>query len=266
LPQALHNMLPSTVSKFVSTIKETSLGYVISANELTFAASQVNNQLMTQPFEVDGLLALTYFVLCFALTSAARWLEQPHHRRAARARLPAGMSAAMIRFASVEKWFGPHQVLAGVSGEVARGEVLTLLGPSGSGKSTLIRTVTRLEAIQAGRVLIDGMDVAGRGVDVNQLRQRVGFVFQAFNLFPHLTAPGNITLGLERLRKLPKAASKERAMAELARVGLANKADAMPARLSGGELTSRNRKSLGDGPADHAVRRADLGARPRDGR
>jgi polar amino acid transport system permease protein len=76
LPQALHNMLPSMVSQFVSTIKETSLGYVISANELTFAASQVNNQLVTQPFEVYGLLALTYFTLCFALTSLARGLER----------------------------------------------------------------------------------------------------------------------------------------------------------------------------------------------
>ena len=76
LPQALHNMLPSMVSQFVSTIKETSLGYVISANEVTFAASQVNNQLMTQPFEVYGLLALTYFALCFALTSLARGLER----------------------------------------------------------------------------------------------------------------------------------------------------------------------------------------------
>lgn len=76
LPQALHNMLPSMVSQFVSTIKETSLGYVISANEVTFAASQVNNQLMTQPFEVYGLLALTYFTLCFTLTSIARWLER----------------------------------------------------------------------------------------------------------------------------------------------------------------------------------------------
>lgn len=76
LPQALRNMLPSMVSQFVSTIKETSLGYVISANELTFAASQVNNQLMTQPFEVYGLLAITYFLLCFALTSLARLLER----------------------------------------------------------------------------------------------------------------------------------------------------------------------------------------------
>ena len=76
LPQSLHNMLPSMVSQFVSTIKETSLGYVISAHELTFAAAQVNNVLLTQPFEVYGILALTYFALCFALTSLARLIER----------------------------------------------------------------------------------------------------------------------------------------------------------------------------------------------
>ena len=80
LPQALHNMLPSMVSQFVSTIKETSLGYVISAHEVTFAASQVNNVLLTQPFEVYGMLALTYFVLCFALTSLARVARTAHRR------------------------------------------------------------------------------------------------------------------------------------------------------------------------------------------
>ncbi|MET3906821.1 polar amino acid transport system ATP-binding protein [Bradyrhizobium sp. S3.3.6] len=141
----------------------------------------------------------------------------------------------MIRFESVEKWFGQHQVLAGVTGEVKRGEVVTLLGSSGSGKSTLIRAVTRLEAIQGGQVLFEGADVAGRGVDINRLRQRVGFVFQAFNLFPHLTVLGNITLGLERLRKMRKAAARDRAMSELDRVGLADKADALPSRLSGGQ-------------------------------
>ena len=141
----------------------------------------------------------------------------------------------MIRFEAVQKWFGQHQVLAGVTGEVKRGEVVTLLGSSGSGKSTLIRTVTRLEDIQGGHVLFEGVDVAGRGVDINRLRQRAGFVFQAFNLFPHLTVLGNITLGLERLRKMRKAAARERAMTELDRVGLGDKADALPSRLSGGQ-------------------------------
>ncbi|MGX1790348.1 amino acid ABC transporter ATP-binding protein [Bosea sp. NPDC055332] len=141
----------------------------------------------------------------------------------------------MIRFENVDKWFGPLQVLADVSGEVRRGEVKVLVGPSGSGKSTLIRTVTRLERIQAGRVLVDGADIAARGLDINRLRQRVGFVFQAYNLFPHLTAIGNITLGLTKLRGMPKAAARERAMEELARVGLTEKANEMPGMLSGGQ-------------------------------
>ncbi len=141
----------------------------------------------------------------------------------------------MIRFENVDKWFGPLQVLADVSGEVRRGEVKVLVGPSGSGKSTLIRTVTRLERIQGGRVLVDGADIAARGLDINRLRQRVGFVFQAYNLFPHLSALGNITLGLTRLRGLSRAAARERAMEELARVGLTEKAHEMPGLLSGGQ-------------------------------
>ncbi|SFH99778.1 polar amino acid transport system ATP-binding protein [Bosea sp. OK403] len=141
----------------------------------------------------------------------------------------------MIRFENVDKWFGPMQALTGVSGEVGRGEVKVLVGPSGSGKSTLIRTVTRLETIQGGRVLVDGTDIASRGVDINRLRQRVGFVFQAYNLFPHLSAIGNITLGLTKLRGMGKAEARERGLAELARVGLAEKADEMPGRLSGGQ-------------------------------
>ncbi len=141
----------------------------------------------------------------------------------------------MIRFENVDKWFGPMQALAGVSGEVGRGEVKVLVGPSGSGKSTLIRTVTRLETIQGGRVLVDGTDVGSRSVDINRLRQRVGFVFQAYNLFPHLSAIGNITLGLTKLRGMGKAEARERGLAELARVGLAEKAEEMPGRLSGGQ-------------------------------
>jgi polar amino acid transport system ATP-binding protein len=141
----------------------------------------------------------------------------------------------MIRFENVDKWYGSTQALAGVSGVVNRGEVKVIVGPSGCGKSTLIRTVTRLEAIQGGRVLVDGVDVGSRSVDINRLRQRVGFVFQAYNLFPHLSAIGNITLGLTKLRKMDKSEARERALAELARVGLAEKAEAMPGKLSGGQ-------------------------------
>jgi polar amino acid transport system ATP-binding protein len=141
----------------------------------------------------------------------------------------------MIRFENVDKYYGSTQALAGVSGMVSRGEVKVLVGPSGCGKSTLIRTVTRLEAIQGGRVLVDGVDVAKRSVNINRLRQRVGFVFQAYSLFPHLSAIGNITLGLTKLRRMGKAEARERALAELARVGLVEKAEAMPGKLSGGQ-------------------------------
>jgi polar amino acid transport system ATP-binding protein len=141
----------------------------------------------------------------------------------------------MITFENVEKWFGSLHVLSGISGKVGKGEVLVLVGPSGSGKSTLIRTVTRLEPIQKGRVLVGGVDVAAREVDINRLRQRVGFVFQAFNLFPHLSALQNVAIGLQRLKKVSKGDARDRAMLELSRVGLTEKAEAMPARLSGGQ-------------------------------
>jgi polar amino acid transport system ATP-binding protein len=95
--------------------------------------------------------------------------------------------------------------------------------------------VTRLEAIQNGAVHVGGVNVAARGVDINKLRQRVGFVFQAFNLFPHLSALGNVTLGLIKLRGMSKAAARERGIAELARIGLAEKIDEMPGKLSGGQ-------------------------------
>src|SRR4051794_3207187 len=109
----------------------------------------------------------------------------------------------MIRFEHVEKWFGSLKVLDDVSGTVDRGRVVVLVGPSGSGKSTLIRTVTRLEPVHRGRVLVGGDDIAAR-FDINRLRQRIGFVFQAFNLFPHLTVLGNCILGLESSAGFPE--------------------------------------------------------------
>ena len=141
----------------------------------------------------------------------------------------------MIRFDHVEKWFGSLKVLDDVSGTVSQGRVVVLVGPSGSGKSTLIRTVTGLEPVDRGRVLVGGADIGGARFDINRLRQRIGFVFQAFNLFPHLTVLGNCTLGPEKLRGFPREVARERAIAELERVGLAEKADVMPGSLSGGQ-------------------------------
>jgi polar amino acid transport system ATP-binding protein len=141
----------------------------------------------------------------------------------------------MIQIDTVNKWFGDYHALVDVTEEVARGEVVVVCGPSGSGKSTLIRTLNRLEPIQSGRIVVDGQDIHDPKLDINEFRSHIGFVFQQFNLFPHLTALGNCTLAPIQLRKHKPAEARERAMALLERVGLAHKADAMPAQLSGGQ-------------------------------
>ncbi len=141
----------------------------------------------------------------------------------------------MIRFEHVHKWYGNYHALDDVDETIEAGEVVVVCGPSGSGKSTLIRTINRLEPIASGRILVGGEDVHARGRDVNALRSGIGFVFQQFNLFPHLTALENCTLAPRRLRGLDAAEARTEAMALLARVGLADKAQAYPQALSGGQ-------------------------------
>ena len=141
----------------------------------------------------------------------------------------------MITLENVNKWYGDYHALADVSVNVAKGEVVVVCGPSGSGKSTMIRTINRLEPIQSGRILVDGQDIYAPGVSVDALRSRIGFVFQQFNLFPHLSVLHNCTLAPTRLLKQSKALARERALALLDRVGLAHKAEAYPAQLSGGQ-------------------------------
>lgn len=141
----------------------------------------------------------------------------------------------MIRFEKVTKFYGDYRALHAVDETVAAGEVVVVCGPSGSGKSTLIRTVNRLEPIDAGRICVDGRDIHAAGVDLNALRSRIGFVFQAFNLFPHMTALRNITLAPVRVLGINERQAREQAMALLDKVGLSSKADALPSQLSGGQ-------------------------------
>jgi len=141
----------------------------------------------------------------------------------------------MIEMQGVNKWYGAYHALVDVSETVQSGEVVVVCGPSGSGKSTLIRTINRLEPIQSGRILVDGKDIHAPGTDVNAFRSRIGFVFQQFNLFPHLSVLGNCTLAPMQLRGLSRTQAEERAMALLDRVGLAAKAHAWPSELSGGQ-------------------------------
>jgi polar amino acid transport system ATP-binding protein len=141
----------------------------------------------------------------------------------------------MIQFDNVNKWYGQYHALVNISETFAKGEVVVVCGPSGSGKSTLIRTINRLEPIEPGRILIEGEDIYRKGLDVNVLRSHIGFVFQQFNLFPHLTALENCTIAPVYLKRATNQAARERALALLERVGLAHKAHVLPSELSGGQ-------------------------------
>ena len=141
----------------------------------------------------------------------------------------------MIEFHNVNKWYGDYQALTDINETIAQGDIVVLCGPSGSGKSTLIRTLNRLEPIQSGRITLEGQDVHARGLDVNAFRARIGFVFQQFNLFPHLNVLDNCTLAPRRLRGLTASEVRDEAMALLERVGLAHKAQAFASELSGGQ-------------------------------
>jgi polar amino acid transport system ATP-binding protein len=141
----------------------------------------------------------------------------------------------IIQLEGVRKSFGDNLVLDGIDLEVATGEVLVVIGPSGSGKSTLLRFVNLLEPIQAGRIFFEGEEITAKGVDVSAVRQRIGIVFQQFNLFPHLTVMDNLTLAARRIRKLPRREAEQRARELLDVVGLPEKAGQHPHQLSGGQ-------------------------------
>ncbi len=136
---------------------------------------------------------------------------------------------------NLKKNFGKLEVLKNINTEIKTGEVVVLLGPSGSGKSTFLRCLNRLDDITSGDVIIDGVNVADRKTNINAVRQKVGMVFQHFNLFPHMTVIENITLAPVELKKMTKEEAKEKALQLLKRVGLSDKADVYPPQLSGGQ-------------------------------
>jgi len=142
---------------------------------------------------------------------------------------------AMIRFEGVHKWFDKLHVLNDINLHVQTGEVVVVCGPSGSGKSTLIRTINDLEPINKGKLIVDGMDISDKKTDINKLRAEIGFVFQQFNLYPHLSVLKNITLAPIKIRNLSRKDAEEQAMTLLKRVGLPEKRDAYPSQLSGGQ-------------------------------
>jgi ABC-type polar amino acid transport system ATPase subunit len=145
------------------------------------------------------------------------------------------VSAGEVRVEGLHKSFGDHEVLCGIDLKVAPGEVVCVIGPSGSGKSTLLRCINLLEVPTAGKVFICGDEITAPKAATNHIRAKAGMVFQSFNLFPHKSVIENIALAPRQVSRISKAEARDRAMALLTRVGLAEKADAHPTRLSGGQ-------------------------------
>ncbi len=141
----------------------------------------------------------------------------------------------VIRVSSIEKTFGENHVLNGLSLSVNKGEVISVIGPSGCGKSTLVRSIVRLEEIDEGKIFFHGEDITSDDADINKIRQKIGMVFQNFNLFPHMTVKENIMLAPVKLGIMDKVQASQKADELLERIGLSDKADQYPSRLSGGQ-------------------------------
>lgn len=141
----------------------------------------------------------------------------------------------MIEVTDLHKSFGSNEVLKGISTTINQGEVVAVIGPSGSGKSTFLRCLNLLEEVTSGKVIVEGRDLTDKNTDINQVRQKIGMVFQHFNLFPHQTVAENIMLAPSMLKKLSKTEARSLAESLLAQVKLSEKIDARPAQLSGGQ-------------------------------
>ncbi len=142
---------------------------------------------------------------------------------------------SLLEIIDLHKKFGKLHVLKGINMNVEKGEVVVIIGPSGSGKSTLLRCINRLEEPTQGKIILDGIDITDPKININKIRQRIGIVFQQFNLFSHLTALENITLPLRVVKKIPKDEAEKIALKFLRKVGLEDKADHYPHQLSGGQ-------------------------------
>jgi ABC-type polar amino acid transport system ATPase subunit len=148
---------------------------------------------------------------------------------------PEAPGVPVVQAEAIRKSFGQLVVLDGIDVEVASGEALVVIGPSGSGKSTLLRCVNLLEPIDSGRIFLEGKEITAKGAKVAAIRQRIGIVFQQFDLFPHLKAIDNVTLAARRVKKMPRREAEKRGLELLARVGLEEKAQQHPHQLSGGQ-------------------------------
>ncbi len=220
IPQAIKNILPALGNEFIVMLKESAIVSVIGFADLTRQADIIQS-VTYKYFEPYIIIAAIYFIMTF-IFSRLLWIFERS-------------SEPVIRVNEVYKTFGNLEVLKGVSLSVNKGEVVVIIGPSGSGKSTLLRCINLLEVPTRGEIYIEGIKINDRKVNINKIRQKVGMVFQHFNLFPHLTALENVTLAPIKVKRMDKKTAENIALGLLEKVGLLDKKDEYPIKLSGGQ-------------------------------
>ena len=233
LPQAVRRVIPPLLNDFIGLTKDTALVGLLGVVE-AFRQSQIESSATFNftPYMVTAVL----FVLLDDPPGPAHRLARGSRSASSALRRRAHVSGpAALVLEDLHKSFGKHEVLRGIDLELAPHEVVCLIGASGSGKSTLLRCVNLLEPIDGGRVVLGGDEITAPGVNVNRVRRRIGIVFQAFNLFPHMTVLRNVTLGPTQALGRSREEAKAEALELLGRFGLADRAGDYPDRLSGGQ-------------------------------
>ncbi len=258
LPQALVHMMPTYTGQFIATVKMTAVAGYISVIDLTKASDIIRSRTYEAFFPLI-LTSVVYFVLCAALMTLLRALEKRidparrrinpkitqmvkayHPKSATDSRASGGAGGqksekALLKVEHLRKSFDDVTPLTDVCCEVREGDVVSVIGPSGTGKSTLLYLINHLEVPDGGTIIFEGENTLAEGYDYNRLRERIGMVFQSFNLFSHLTIVENLMLAQTELLKRDTSEACERSMELLHRVGLADKALNLPEQLSGGQ-------------------------------
>ncbi len=228
LPQALKNVLPALANEFIVLLKETSVSGYIAIQDLTKGGDIIRSQTYNALFPLL-MVAAIYLIMVLFFEKLVSILER-------RLRNSVEKKETLIQVQNLTKTFGGSvHALNGVSTDIKKGEVVCVIGPSGSGKSTFLRCLNRLEDPTDGRIIFAGEDLMDPKTDIDMHRQKMGMVFQHFNLFPHMSILKNMTIAPMKLQKRGKDEAEGQAMKLLERVGLADRANAYPSQLSGGQ-------------------------------
>ena len=232
VPQTMRRLIPLTINLTTRMIKTTSLVVLIGMTEVLKVGKQIIDanrfDYPTAALWVYGVIFLQYFLACYPISMLARKLEKRWRDRKMEDKI-------LLEISGLVKRFGSETVLNGIDLSVHKGEVVVVLGPSGCGKSTLLRCMNGLGPPTDGTVLLDGKAVTADGKKITELRQKIGMVFQSYDLFPHKSIMDNITLAPIKVQKRPKREVEQDAQRLLKRVGLWEKRKAYPRELSGGQ-------------------------------